>query len=965
MGKHMKKRLKHFGEQYIENSSLAVIAASAVGAIFAAFWVITLVIDLLYEGTVVYDSLIAGTLSFYDYFKQGDKWLVYIFLFGSVIFFYLIMISLNYIKKKESYKIPSFYAKLGLVVFYLYNVITQQVTYQQTTVFVILLLSLFLCGKSREKLEALIQFIAFGEIFATAVVLIGSKIGDVVGLNWGAEVEVTLAVVQLVVLLLAIIYPLLYGKKIKPCKMHRFNFILQMCSILWIFWYVVFVYEYQGEVVVHYFSAKYLAVALIVAIIVTGMNIHQLRTNSFEQSFMAKGSIEIAAIFTYLKIPNALIQTAPISMFHNGEYTITSQQLSSYGKIPFWDIFPIHGLGDYYYGIINELFFDGRYANLEAAFVLGDIIILAVLAAVIKRSCKNSTAALAVILLLFNFTEGYAMYYIRWVFVLPYLMILNTRKIYKNSAARVWLYVMLTMASVCWNPSIGGSAAIALLPVLLKDIFIVAKETIGNIQKKQLSRKFCVAYGVMVAAGMLFIPVFVKIVKYLLLHMENILIVNSNPLTYLVDDYTGDTIFSVASFEENYVYILFSFLIPVMGGLIIRQMVKKEAKRSMGEIVAQFVIFTFFITSYTFGLICAGERAFIYSGILILFLMFYLVNTSVLEKHQWHKYMILLLLIFSIKIVNSTDYTDTETVFASRGIIADNAVYVTADSSNVSQIQESYMSTGGLEYINGANDIVELAEARDEVLDLSNMVSITSILDLDLITPYTSAYNMYNETMQKDVLEILEQKQPKVVLLSPYFSDGRPLVTRNYWIIRWLQEKEYEPYIYQGNLFLARKDVKVDWAEDGYSEYNDLLTANILEMLPYYWGSQEIKDKYIETSDKLYIDYTSIEDGKTISIDEPAKVSDFLRVTVYSEDMLQAKAKLGVKCKGKEMIYFEFNIKNGEMLLPVGISPEIRDSEEIEQLELEIIDVDVVTTAEVMVYAENTIETSQLLFTKE
>ena len=245
------------------------------------------------------------------------------------------------------------------------------------------------------------------------------------------------------------------------------------------------------------------------------------------------------------------------------------------------------------------------------------------------------------------------------------------------------------------------------------------------------------------------------------------------------------------------------------------------------------------------------------------------------------------------------------------------------------------------------------------------MVSITSILDLDLITPYTSAYNMYNETIQKDVLEILEQKQPKIVLLSPYFSDGRPLVTRNYWIIRWLQDKGYEPYIYQGNLFLARKDLQPDWAEDGLEEYNDLLTPTVLEMLPYYWGSQEIKDKYIATSDKLYIDYTNIEDGKTISIDEPAKVSDFLRVTVYSEDRLQAKAKLGVKCKGKEMIYFEFNIKNGEMLLPVGISPEIRDSKEIEQLELEIIDVDVVTTAEVMVYAENTIETSQLLFTKE
>lgn len=965
MGKHIKKRVEHFGEQYIEASTPLVIGASAVGAIVVAFCVITLLMDILYEGTIVYDSLIAGTLSFYDYFKQGDKWLVYIFLFGSIFFFYLIMVSLNYIKKNKSYTIPAFYVKLGLAAFYLYNVITQQVTVGQTIVCAVLLLGIILCGKSQEKLEAFIQFIAFGEIFATALVLIGNKIANIAGVNPCKEVTTTLSSVQLAVLLLAIIYPLIYGKKIKPRRMHKFNYILQMGSILWIFWYAVFTYEYKGEVVIRYFSAKYLATALIMAIIVTGVNINKFRTNSFEQSVLAKGSIETAAIFTYLKIPDAVIQTAPISMFHNGEYTITSQQLFSYGKIPFWDLFPIHGVGDYYYGIINKIFFDGRYADLEAAFVLGDIIILALLAAVIKRSCKNTTVALAVILLLFNFTQEYAMYYIRWVFILPYLLVLNTKKIYKNSTGRVWFYVMLTMASVCWNPSIGGCAAIAVFPIIIGDVFKVVKETIENVQKRKLSRRFCIAYGVMMAAGILFIPVFVKIVKYLLLHMENILIVNSNPLTYLVDDYTGKTAFSAISFNKNYVYILFSFLIPVVGSLIIRQMVKKEAKRAMGQIVWQFTIFTFFITNYTFGLICAGERAFIYSGILILFLLFHLINTSLTERYQRYKYIISVLLILSIKIVNSTDYTDTEKVFANSKTIADDAVYVTKDNSSVLQIQGGYITEGGLEYINGVSDIVKYAEAQSEVLDLSNMVSITSILDLDLITPYTSAYNMYNETIQKNVLEILEKKQPKIVLLSPYFSDGRPIVTRNYWLIRWLQENSYKPYIYQGNLFLARKDMEIDWAEKGYSEYNELMTAKVLDMLPYYWGSQEIKDKYIAESDKLYIDYTNIEPGKKISIEDSIEVSDFLRITVYSEDMLQAKARLGVKCKGKGMIYFKFNIKNGEMLLPLGISPQIRDSKQIEKLELEITDADVVTTAEVMVYTENTIDMSQLLFTKE
>ena len=962
--KKLRERLKVFSEEYIEATSMPVVLGSALGAVILTYFIIMLVMNKLYEGTVVYDSLISGTISYYDYFKQGDKRLVYLFLLGSVSFFYLILMGINYIRKSKLYMVPAFFVQLGIACMYLYYMITGQATKKQAVAFAMLFLIVSLCGKSREKLEAVTQFTVFGEILVTSIVLVGSKFGKIAGIGWVNQAESKLALLQLLVLVLAAIYPLLYENRIPAYKLNKLNFVLGMCSVLWLLWYAVFIYEYRGEVVAQYFSVKYLIIVLVIAGIVLIVNTKQLFSCDFQHSVMARGSIEIAAIFTYLKMPNPLIRTEPILMFHRGEYTVASQQLSSYGKIPFWDIFPIHGLCDYYYGIINRIFFDGSYANLEAALVLGDIILLAILAAVIKRSCNNSTMVLAVILLLFNFTDEYLLYYIRWVIVLPYLLILNTKKIYKNSAGRVWFYVMLTIVSICWNPSIGGSAAIALLPVVLKDILNVFKEIIENIQKKQLSVKFCTAYGVMLVTGILFIPMFWKILQYIGLHTENILIVNSNPLTYMLEDYGLHKSFTVTALQNNGFYILFSFLIPVMFAAVLRQIVKKEIKKSVGSILIQFVIFTLFITNYTFGLICAGERAFIYSGILIMFLMFFLANAAMQEKYQWHKYILFLILLFSIKIVNTTDYTDTENVFANMGTIDSEAVYVTEENSDVSQIQEGYISNEGLEYINGISEIIEYTKARGEVLDLSNMLSVTSILDLELITPYTSAYNMYNETIQKDVLNILEEKKPKIVLLAPYFGDGRPLAPRNYWIVRWIQSEGYNPYIYRGNLFLARKDLELNWAEDGYAQYAALITPTTLDMLPYYWGSDILREKYITSSEKAYIDYDNIEAGKKVCI-ENLKVADFVRVTVQSENMVQAKGRLGIKGKGKNIIYFDFDIRNGEMLIPIGLSPELQNSKEIELLELEILEGDISVNAEVAVYMEESIEPDQFRFTEE
>lgn len=58
-------------------------------------------------------------------------------------------------------------------------------------------------------------------------------------------------------------------------------------------------------------------------------------------------------------------------LFHLGEITTPLQQWLEFGKLPFRDYHPVHGLCDYYFFALSHLFFDGTYSSCNAGIKIG------------------------------------------------------------------------------------------------------------------------------------------------------------------------------------------------------------------------------------------------------------------------------------------------------------------------------------------------------------------------------------------------------------------------------------------------------------------------------------------------------------------------------------------------------------------------------------------------------------------
>ncbi len=961
----MKKKITDIYKEYFAGTCLAHSVLSVILALITTYLAVILLKESIYDQATTYNSLVSGTISYYDYYKAGDKNIIYLFLFGTAAGYYFWTLMINVVKKYELHREISFYGICGVMLLGVYQMLNHTFGKKHLVCFGMLMVLLALCVKMKERLYASLQFLIYSEILGTSLVMLGSKAYMYVKGQEFTGYTKLLFLVQCLLLLMSVIFAALYGRKISNSTGNKIVFLIQMATPIWLVWYTVFLYKYKGNLVVQYPSGVLFALWVAVFGVTLFKNVKKYRKHDFKKICTASGALEVAAMFTYMKIPVGMIQTEPIYMFHYGEYEVSTQQLFSYGKLPFFDYFPIHGLCDYYFGMVNRIFYSGTYATFEAALIVGSAILVGALAWVLKKSTKNHTILLVMFFGLFNFNPGYDLYYIRWVMVLPYLFILNLKSIYKTEAGRVWLYVMLSILAICWNPSIGGSLAIAMLVGMYQDILRVVKRigcfVMGKREEACLTKKFWISYGIMLVTGCGFLYPFYKIVKYILLHMENLGIVNSNPLLYALQRYGLRDALGLETLEENYFYILFAFLIPLVLLFIIKRIVTKESKALMRSLVLETIVFTFLMTNYIFGLIGEGERAFIYAGILMLFVLCVLAETPVENRYHYVKLVLIFVLFMAIKPVNITDYINTEENFANIKEISESAVYVGDDEkeTNISQIQNSYMNQEGLDYLNHLNELLGMIGDKNQLFDMSNMVSTNAILDLDFMTPYSSAYNMYNETMQKHVVEILRERKPKLVLLSPYFSDSRPLAVRDYWIIRYFTEENYQPYVYEDILFLARKDVEVTLGKKAFETYAEFITPSQLENLAFYWGDEQIKEKYISESEKLFLEYTNVEAGKYIDVTCCSKNTDFIRVSAYSENELQGKAVLYVKLKKNKVIEFQFDIKNGEMLVPIGLNPYIAKEGEIQGVALRILDVSDLMAAEIGIYGESSINMSQ------
>ena len=112
-------------------------------------------------------------------------------------------------------------------------------------------------------------------------------------------------------------------------------------------------------------------------------------------------------------------------------------------------------------------------------------------------------------------------------------------------------------------------------------------------------------------------------------------------------------------------------------------------------------------------------------------------------------------------------------------------------------------------------------------------------------------------------------------------------------------------------------------------------------------------------SEKQFLDYTNVEVGKYIDVNSVSEHTDFVRITAYAENEFQGKTVLYVKLNQGQVIEMLFDIRNGEMLIPVGLNPYVAEKGNIQGVALQILELSEMIPAELGIYAETSIDVSQ------
>lgn len=609
--------------------------------------------------------------------------------------------------------------------------------------------------------------------------------------------------------------------------------------------YFGFYYQYENEtgLIELFYSRKWkwFCVAVFVVFLLTQM--YRLMKKKTDISVYALVSI---ATMSVMRTPEGMMS---VDFFHNGEMALPMQQLVSYGKIPYFDIDPIHGLCDYVYSFFNYLFFDGSYFSQNAGVVVANLFISAFLAVVLANCLKRRSSAVVIIWLFMPYLLEKAG--IRYVLFIAAFLILLCDRVRKSSLWFFWWWILLCIAGIFYNVSIGASVAVAFLP---ETIYRLIKEVKKRWKQYSITHKWkdifmdipvkekkilLGAWIALVLVGICFVPWFLQILRFLHENAATTLWVN------------GTEIFA-SEFQPVETFALFA---PYLAVLVIALSENDKAKSAfVAMAVGLFVIANYACVRYDEGLRLAVLGVVFCMICLAYFCMDYLSSQT---KAVWF---ILLSLICVILIrdylplrmdalVRVEHIPAKKEIEINETVIEDPVVYVSGDSVDMEHMGSGFIQGLTLNSLKNIQFILQQENAQDSFLDLTNKISHTVIFDLKADYPYTSAYNISNDLMQEKAIACIRENRPRLILLAPYIRfDEAPVSLRSPELYQAILRMGYQPYIYEDVVYLLDGESNCDAAEDGKRKLGLLNHRTDMGMLPYLWGTAlaDEKDRLIE-----------------------------------------------------------------------------------------------------------------------
>ena len=889
----MRKIISFFCPKNRKIGILAIIC-SLIATISTAF----IRMYFLYKSVPEYKELVAGYSTWSGYYKKGDMILANHLIFGIIGFYFLFSI--------------------------LFNLMSQRLRFLRNDWD-----RTFLSDKHKKQMKRLIQLFYLLVFTQFSLGILGRGITFL----FPSLYIIITKYFNIAQLLLIISVCILWLHGLKNNKTKGIDAILFGSQVIlpFIFFEITrFEYVYRGNILLQYNSNKFILIGSVTAVFFVIYILYKRKKSPDVKIYLS--SYLSLAVFASYTLPRGTISGTPLELLHYGEFSVPFHQFINFGIFPYIDTMPMHGICNYFQGAIGYLFFDGTYASFEAAMVIGSITIAVITALIIYYFVESKSIGLLCILWFSLLGDQY--YYVRWAFVLPFILIVFSKKSRENFSRLLWNWVFLSILSIAWNPSIGGACALAVMPFIIYEAFhekgyLVFKQLW---KKRRYSKKWLISYGFLFVFGLCFIPVFLEILRYVIESSTSAL------------ETAGDIL--KEELTEPFVwYATFGFIIPLLFSLYYC-IQKKENEKKLALFGSIFLfVFNIVIVKYTFLRTQFGERGIIATTICCLFLILVVFLPSVIQYWEKETMVMLIFLLLLTGITRGTNlWTMPQRLFA-RETISQEYKYVEGKKIGISFLGNIFIKEDLKNELISLNYLAnEVCNNKYQFVDMTNQISHYVILNKKALLPFSSSYNTSNEITQTISIQVLNDLNPEVIVVSPEWRhDAGALSTRNYHLYQWLMQHDYTPCKYESILFLTNNPGIREQYASAYEEFGQIMHLEEIKMLPTVWAGQKLREHNMEKAEAgLFLADTNsqvLSDGNyqiegedtffLYALAEPVsgKEIDFLRIRAEFPNAAEECSYQGVvyfmeEGKGiKESRRFIYDGGAREVVIPLSTSP--------------------------------------------
>lgn len=167
--------------------------------------------------------------------------------------------------------------------------------------------------------------------------------------------------------------------------------------------------------------------------------------------------VSVAALAVFVFCPLIGLPHANDDFFHWGEHVLPWQQAFSFGKLPYVDFAPIHGLMDYTLGACTHWFFTGAAADYEA----GTSLMIALAAAVTALTMSSAVGSVAALLILLAPVPVYDRVYL----LAPGLLVLASPWMLRRPVRSLVTWLCVGLICTFYNASLGPALVMATMPL--------------------------------------------------------------------------------------------------------------------------------------------------------------------------------------------------------------------------------------------------------------------------------------------------------------------------------------------------------------------------------------------------------------------------------------------------------------------------------------------------------------------